>query len=128
VDIFYPSAGIVFSKHGVFQQPRLIATVTRTGTTFHSSIGTGLLQLRVLGLGLLQDGNVGIDIQPRQDSLQSPVLLVKSPAWAADGCRNIALALIDALRLGLATLTRLLGVFHFIGWGSSPGDLTVIQS
>ena len=27
VDIFYPSAGTVFSKEGVFQQPRLFSTV-----------------------------------------------------------------------------------------------------
>jgi hypothetical protein len=26
VDIFYPSAGIVFSKDGVFQQPRLVTS------------------------------------------------------------------------------------------------------
>jgi hypothetical protein len=31
VDIFYPSAGTVFSKEGVFQQPRDITSITLQG-------------------------------------------------------------------------------------------------
>jgi len=30
VDIFYPSAGVVFSKDGVFQQPEALALRTRS--------------------------------------------------------------------------------------------------
>jgi len=54
VDIFYPSAGPVFSKEGVFQQPRLITTVTTNvlGPEVQCHWRTGKRRLNVQALQL----------------------------------------------------------------------------
>jgi hypothetical protein len=51
IDIFYPSAGTVFSKEGVFQQPQAISLKSRQGRQMSvMGILRQSLQVRIAGV------------------------------------------------------------------------------